>query len=474
MTSNSLPLKKAILVCGDLAAAIVALSVALLIRHGGVPESFLIRLYFFAAPFLLLLWLAGFLVFGLYDLKAAKNEPRFFERLFKANLFNLALTVVLFYFIPAFRLKPLTTLIIIFTALGALITGWRAAYNAALAKRTKEQVLFFGINGEVAETAKFLSENPQLGFSAAAFLKSDSDQPEWSISAGGPVLALGKNLPDIVKEYNISRIVITHDLRKTEALARSLFAVVPLGVTIVDLSRFYESVAGKVPTSLINELWFIENLIGMRRPKYDFVKRVMDLALALLFGLAALTLLPFAAFGIMLSTPKDILGYKRKRARAGDGLIFFRQKRMGRNGRTFDFVKLRSQVLGAERMGGFKEIAKDSRAYPFGSFLRKTYLDELPQLWNVLKGEMSFVGPRPERPEFVKELENKIPFYRMRELTLPGITGWAQINMADDASVEDAPEKLQYDLYYIKNRSIALDVAILLKTALKLLQRSGR
>ena len=127
-------------------------------------------------------------------------------------------------------------------------------------------------------------------------------------------------------------------------------------------------------------------------------------------------------------------------------------------------------VRGRARSG----VSPDPRAYPLGTLLRKTYLDELPQLWNVIRGDMSFVGPRPERPEFTAELAGRIPFYRMRELVLPGITGWAQINMQNDASVSDAPEKLQYDLYYIRNRSLALDFIIVLKTALKLLQRSGR
>ena len=254
----------------------------------------------------------------------------------------------------------------------------------------------------------------------------------------------------------------------------SLFDVIPFGVTLSDFPRFYEAVEGKVPVSLINEMWFLENLIGQRRPRYEFAKRILDLLLAILFGIATLLLFPFIAAAIIFSTPKDIRNYQQRRARPGDGIIFFRQPRVGKNGAVFNFIKFRSQVLGAENMGSRKESPSDERSYPLGEFLRKTYLDELPQLWNVIRGEMSFVGPRPERPEFVSELERDIPFYRMRELVLPGITGWAQVSMENDFSVEDAPEKLQYDLYYIKNRSLFLDITILLKTVLKLLQRSGR
>jgi len=157
----------------------------------------------------------------------------------------------------------------------------------------------------------------------------------------------------------------------------------------------------------------------------------------------------------------------------GDGIIFFRQARVGENGRIFNFIKFRSQVLGAEKMSHAKEGA-DERYYAFGNFMRKLYLDELAQIINVLKGEMSFVGPRPERPKYVEELKRKIPYYEIRLLVPPGITGWAQINMENDASVEDASEKILYDLYYIKNFSLMLDLRILLKTIATVLSRSGR
>ncbi|MDP3727052.1 MAG: sugar transferase, partial [bacterium] len=299
-----------------------------------------------------------------------------------------------------------------------------------------------------------------------------------------PIFSGNRNLEALIKEHHISIVAVANHVDRTRELVQSFFAAIPLGATIVDFPRFYEAVEGKVPVSLISETWFLENLINARRPKYDLAKRLIDLTLTLLLGALALILLPFIAAAIVLSTPRDILAYRTRRARRGDGMVFFRQERIGKNGRPFEFLKFRSQVLGAERYGSEKGtgptgaspsgFSPDPRAYPVGTLLRKTYLDELPQLWNIIKGDMSFVGPRPERPEFVAELEGEIPFYRTRELVLPGITGWAQINMQNDASVSDAPEKIQYDLYYIKHRSIALDLTVLLKTALKLLQRSGR
>lgn len=471
------PLKKVILVLGDIAVFIAALALALIIRHWGSSELAVIAgLYRFAAPFLVTLWLAGLAAFGLYDPRTAKNEPRYFERIFKALLFNLAVTVFIFYVTPEFRLRPLFTLLFIFTALGILLSAWRGIYNALLARIAKERVLFLGMSREIVETAGYLAENPQLGFVPVGFVANGGDGPASAALSNrtSPVFPAESNLGEIIRKRGASVVVVSHRIRKTRSMVRSLLTAVPLGATITEFPRLYESVTGKVPVELIGETWFLENLIGMKRPKYDFAKRILDLTTAFVIGLAAAALLPFVAAAIVLSTPGDILRRRRLRAHGGDGIVFFRQKRIGKNGASFGFVKFRSQVLGAEKISGEKNAGPDPRSYLFGNFLRKTYLDELPQLWNVVKGEMSFVGPRPERPEFVRELERKIPFYRMRELVLPGITGWAQISMADDASVSDAPEKIQYDLYYIKNRSIFLDIAILLKTALKLLQRSGR
>ena len=465
--------KTATLVIGDLACFSLALGGALLARYGGAPERYIVELYLFAAPFLFLLWLAVFASFGLYDLRLAKNEPQSFERIIRAVLMNLVVTVVLFYFITEFGIRPIRALLVTFLFLGISIAVWRSAYYALLPRYTKERILFAGVTPEVAALAAFLQENPQLGFLPIAV----AAEPNGDLPPGTGTLAryrIDDSLPNAIRREAIDLVVIAPTIKRTSALIRALFGAIPLGVTITDFDRFSEAVEGKVPVSLISETWFLENLIGQRRPRYEFAKRVLDLTLAVAAGAILICLMPIIAAAMVAATPRDILRWRQRRARAGDGIIFFRQQRVGRHGRVFDFMKFRSQILGAERLGSEKGERPDPRSYAVGTFLRKTYLDELPQLWNVIRGEMSFVGPRPERPEFVAELEHRIPFYRMRELVLPGITGWAQINMKNDASVSDAPEKLQYDLFYIKNRSLFLDLSILLKTGLALLQRSGR
>lgn len=478
MASRSLSSKTILLAAGDVAIFALAIFAAPFIRALGMPAPGVLSLYRFAAPFLAALWIAGFATFGLYELKAAKNEPSFYDRMLRALAFNFAVTVLLFYLIPEFRLRPLLTLLIVFAVQAPLLTAWRAAAHAAFGRMVKDRVLFYGASGEAALLAGYLRLNPQLGYMPVGFIAAGNggEPPAADPAEKGalPVFPAGENLSALVRQERVSIIAVAHTIKRTHTLVKALFSALPLGTTIVDFPRFFEAVQGKVPVSLISETWFLENLIGTRRPKYEFAKRILDLLLTLPLGVLALIALPFVAAAIAASTPRDMLTYRKQRARPGDGVIFFRQSRVGRNGRVFNFIKFRSQVLGAEHHGGEKSMSSDPRAYPVGTFLRKTYLDELPQLWNVIRGDMSFVGPRPERPEFATELTGRIPFYRMRELVTPGITGWAQINMQDDASVSDAPEKLQYDLYYIKNRSFALDFIIMLKTALKLLQRSGR
>ncbi|RJQ36762.1 exopolysaccharide biosynthesis polyprenyl glycosylphosphotransferase [Candidatus Parcubacteria bacterium] len=473
-----------LILVGDIAVFLAAITITLVIRHGGAPDASIVELYRFAAPFLIALWAAGFTIFGLYDIRFVKNDPQFFDRLLRAVLFNGAVTAFFFYAIPRFGLRPLGSLVILTGVLAVLTLGWRGLANIILAQQRKDRILWIGITPDVLAIVRFLRANPQLGFAPAAFLRmhGEDDLRLHATSFSEPVFPAEHPLTDIVARERITHIVLSPAVQQSATLAKALFRVVPLGVTVMEFDKFYELVEGKIPVAHINEAWFFENLIGQRRPRYEFGKRILDLGFAVPWGIAMLILFAPIALGIVLSTPRDIRSWRARRARPGDGIIFFRQRRVGRDGRVFQFVKFRSQRLGAERYGSEKfagsppagRAGHDPRTYPFGTFLRKTYLDELPQVWNVLKGDMSFVGPRPERPEFVRELERTIPFYRTRELVLPGITGWAQINMENDASVSDAPEKLQYDLYYIKNRSLALDLNILLKTALALLRRSGR
>ncbi|HET9831555.1 MAG TPA: exopolysaccharide biosynthesis polyprenyl glycosylphosphotransferase, partial [Vicinamibacterales bacterium] len=231
------------------------------------------------------------------------------------------------------------------------------------------------------------------------------------------------------------------------------------GVTFDHLASVYEEYTGKIAVENLRPSWLIFSE-GFRKTRLLMAaKRALDLTFAFL-GL-------ILAFPVML-----IVGALVKLT--SRGAMFYHQTRVGLHGHEFTVHKFRTMCEDAERTTGpVWSMANDSRVTPVGRFLRRTRLDELPQLWNVLKGEMSFVGPRPERPEFVRELTERIPYYGQRHVLKPGVTGWAQIRYTYGASVEDAIEKLQYDLYYIKNLSIALDLVILLETLKTVIMRRG-
>jgi sugar transferase (PEP-CTERM system associated) len=231
------------------------------------------------------------------------------------------------------------------------------------------------------------------------------------------------------------------------------------GVSFDHLASVYEEYTGKIAIENLRPSWLIFSP-GFRKSRVLLAaKRAIDVSASLIGLVLALPIMALVAAAIKLSSP---------------GPLLYHQKRVGQNGRIVTVHKFRSMRSDAEaKTGAVWAKANDDRVFPVGRFLRKVRLDELPQLWNVLKGEMSFVGPRPERPEFVEQLTQRIPFYGQRHVVKPGVTGWAQVRYAYGASVEDAMEKLQYDLFYIKNLSVSLDIYIILQTVKTVILRRG-
>ncbi|OGZ45446.1 MAG: hypothetical protein A3C84_00135 [Candidatus Ryanbacteria bacterium RIFCSPHIGHO2_02_FULL_48_12] len=459
------------LLAGDLVALYAGLLATILVKYP--PAEFQWVWDIHLAPFSIVFsfWILIFFIAGLYEQEAWATNTLVRERLIKSMAASIIVAALLFYLVPAFGITPKTNLLVQSFLSFALIMGWRMLFSSVLRSASKTNVLFLGVSPEVIAFAEFLNQNPQLGYTASVLMHTDETAlPATTIEIAAPTSDLGP----IIKHKKITLVVASQDIKSRKEFVRMLYNLLPTGVTFADFPTFYENLTGKIPTSLISEIWFLENLAGGKKRLYEISKRASDIIIAIGFTCGIILILPFIAVGIILSTPREIIAYKKYRARSGDGILFFRQQRVGRAGKTFYFAKFRSQRLGAERMSEVKSAENDQRQYPFGRLLRACYLDELPQVWNVLKGEMSFVGPRPERPEYVARLKEEIPFYEMRLLVPPGITGWAQVSMKNDASVEDAPEKMQYDLYYIKNRSFALDMTILLKTFFVMISRGGR
>ncbi|KKU05860.1 MAG: sugar transferase [Parcubacteria group bacterium GW2011_GWA2_45_30] len=462
---NTNRLKIILIILGDFLTLWGTLFLILFLRYRtnqnfDLQEMFQIHI----APFTLVFatWLVLFGAFGLYDLRTlglvtVRDARRLMLRMTEAMIFNMALAIIIFYLIPAFEIEPRRNLFL--AALGSLlfIFGWRCLANLFIAKAKPIQIAFFGINKEVVGLVDWLLRNPQFGRKPAAFISANSEDTIRELPL--PVFTNTQDMRHLARDLALDAIIITREIKENKVLTRTLFQMIPLGIGVMEFTAFHEMLTGKIPLSLIGEIWFLENLASSKKEMYEFFKRTFDWGLAMLLSVPFLLFWPFIALAIKLDST---------------GSIFFWQKRIGKNGKEFQLVKFRSMIKNAEGTGGFKKESDDRRHTSVGKFLRKTYFDELPQIINVLRGEMSFIGPRPERPEYVSELKEKIPFYEMRLLVPPGITGWAQINMENDASVEDAPEKMQYDLYYIKNRSFLLDVLVALRTIFIILRRPGR
>lgn len=454
-----------LLIIGDFLILWGTLALILFLRYRTDPIVDFVQMFqIHVTPFALVFgaWLVLFGAFGLYDLRtlgwvSMRDARRLILRMTEAMIFNMASAIIIFYLIPAFEIEPRRNLFLVVLGSLLFIFAWRCLANLFIAKAKPLPIAFFGINKEVVELADWLIKNPQLGKKPVAFISTDGEDTPRQLPL--PVFTHTQNMQHIARDLALDTIIITREIKENKTLTRTLFQMIPLGIGVMEFTAFHEMLTGKIPLSLIGEVWFLENLAGSKKDIYEFFRRALDVILALLSGAVFLLLLPAVALAIKLDS---------------EGSIFFRQKRIGKNGREFWLIKFRSMVKNAADESGLKENGVDMRHTRVGKFLRKIYIDELPQIINVLRGEMSFIGPRPERPEYVRELQEKIPFYEMRLLVSPGITGWAQINMENDASVEDAPEKMQYDLYYIKNKSLLLDLLIALRTIFIILRRPGR
>lgn len=404
-------------------------------------------LHFYPFLWVHALWLLIFYSAGMYDWEKFPPTRRYYitQFVFSSMLACGIVAMTLFYFVPYFSITPKTNLLLDIIIVSLLVFLWRIVFLKVETKSSRINVAFFGSSNETNEFATILKNRSSFGYNVlGVFENAYLDH---------------QSAKNFIKNNNINLAVIEAGILQNEELVKIFYEVLPFGVSIQKFSEFYESVLGRVPTSAIDKAWFLENLAELEKRPFETTKRAFDIATAVLASIVLGILFPFLALFIKLES---------------HGPIFYKQKRVGRGGKIFEFIKLRSMVENADKIDGLKGNGDDQRHTRIGKFLRKTYLDELPQLVNVLKGEMSFVGPRPERPEYVEILKNKVPFYEMRLLARPGITGWAQISMENDASVEDAPIKLQYDLYYIKNRSIVMDLGIMLKTASTIARRSGR
>jgi exopolysaccharide biosynthesis polyprenyl glycosylphosphotransferase len=294
----------------------------------------------------------------------------------------------------------------------------------------------------------FLGRGP-LAAKLAAALEDQAERLYEVVDGPGPGPRSGDDLAELCRRRGVDEIVLPARAEGLEALLVPALRCLPLGCRIRSEADFHEDLMSAVPIQHVTADWMLSRGLDTSNHVAEAVKRLTDVVLALVILVLAAPLGLLTMLAIALS---------------GDGPILYRQERIGRHGRPFRIWKFRTMRVGAEDGSAQWAQADDPRRTPVGRFLRRTHLDELPQVANILLGEMSFVGPRPERSEFVAELEEKIPFYAWRHFVRPGLTGWAQINLPYGSSVEDARRKLEYDLYYIRHYSLLTDLSIVLRT----------
>jgi exopolysaccharide biosynthesis polyprenyl glycosylphosphotransferase len=448
-------IKQLILVVGDIFSYYIALFLALWVRHLELPTFFDMQTHQYLFAWTMFFWIIINYINGLYDFSRMGDRKKFFRQFLETAFISLFVGIIFFYIIPSTNITPKRILVLTILFGYTLSALWRlfAIHLIGGIKTLRTNILFIGNTKEITELTKLLQNFPERGYHVAALIDPD----QTSHSPKSKHIEIYKSLRAIrpaISTHNIGLVVISPDIQSNEEAMRELYELLFWPVKIQNLPAFYELITGRIPPSIFSEGWFLEHLRQTENPFYEKGRIFIDYAAAFLLGIILLVFLPFVALAIKLSS---------------NGAIFFTQTRVGRGGKTFRLYKFRSMYSlspdGSAETDGFQFAKKnDKRITSIGKMLRKTRLDELPQVLNLLKGDITLIGPRPERPEIVSKLTEHMPYYPLRHVVKPGITGWAVLHQNYTDTIEKSLQKLQYDLYYIKNRSFLLDISILLKT----------
>ncbi len=439
-------LKQSIVAFGDLSSYSIGLFLALMIRTLSLPSGDLIHKHLVLFGIVFFFWIIANFINGLYDVWKDMNTARAYRRLAESAMIAFVLSIIFFYIVPEQTIAPKTILLLTFLIGYGLSCLWRFGCSQVIGSKTLQtNVLFVGSQEETQELVRILSHHLCHQYRVA-----------------GVVDVL--DLERMIKAEKIDLVVIAPNLRTDSHAVNVLYRLLFLPIQIIDLTTFYERITGRIPTSTFSEGWFLDHLRHAENPVYDKFRALVDYLMSIVLAFLFFLLFPLIALGIRMSST---------------GPLFIRQKRIGKDGRIFTLYKFRSMYAlhsdGSAEVSGVQFAHKhDKRITPFGQFLRKAHLDEIPQWINLLRREVTLIGPRPERPEIVKELTERMAFYPLRHVVRPGLTGWAAIHQNYTDTFETSLEKLQYDFFYIKNRSFLLDLSILLRTLNELIRLKGQ
>ncbi len=433
-----------ILALGDLALFILALFATLILRYGELPASDLVEAH--ALPFAIVfaLSLVVFYIAGLYSRAVHAARSSIPVTILGSQVVNGLIAIILFYFIPNFSVTPKINLFIYLALSSAFIILWRLNTHSLMSLRRRNPALVIGSSPETDELVAEMARNPRIGL----YCREKIGPEELSTRLIQSMESSDQTFQYVVADLDDPRI---------EAVLPELYRRFFGKASIIDLHELYEEVFDLIPLSRMDHAWIMSQ-ISLSSPRvYDAIKRVIDIVLSVFVGLAACIAYPFVAAAVKLED---------------GGSVLISQERVGKNGKPIRIHKFRSM----QRNESDKWVAEGSnnKVTKVGHFIRKTRIDELPQAVAILKGHMSLIGPRADVIGLAERLQKEIPYYSVRTIIPPGLTGWAQINQEKPPqSVEETRRRLSYDLYYITHRSLGLDLRITLRTMKTLLSRVG-
>ncbi len=430
-----------VLLLGDVVCLVAALWLALFLRSLEMPSMELFFEHVYPFSFLFAAWIAVFYISGLYGKHTLYFKARLPSLLLRAQFANAGLAALFFYLIPFFTIAPKTILILAVILSFLFVLLWRTKAVPRLGFRRRARAILIGTGEEKEALLREVRGNARYPFTIIFSINPDKL----------PGVNFEQDILEKVYEEKISVIILDFGNEKIDSLLPHFYNLLFSGMRFLDANTVYEDIFDRVPVGTLGHTWVLKNISGNSRKTYDALKRGMDIAVSSLLGAFSLVLFPFVYTAIKLND---------------GGPVFITQERVGKGNRKMRIYKFRTM-----KQNGQEEITR------VGNFFRKSRIDELPQLFNVLRGDLSLIGPRPELPYLAKLYEEKIPYYNLRHLIKPGLSGWAQIHMEKppkfEVGYDETKEKLSYDLYYIKRHSFLLDIKIALFTIKTLLSRSG-
>jgi lipopolysaccharide/colanic/teichoic acid biosynthesis glycosyltransferase len=439
------------LILGDILIFNIALWLTLLLRYLEIPSTE--RLGAHVPPFLIFsaVWLLSFFILGLYDKHTNLLKRLLLSRILYAQVFNVVVAGILFFIIP-FGITPKTNLVIYLVVSTGLLTVWRIFIVPILSPKQQHKAILIADGAAAIELADEINNNDRYNYYFIRIIDSTLLEQTENFE---------EKLKKLIEHEHIELIVADSQSEAIRNFLPVLFdlSFLHFAFTFLDFHRLYEDTFDRVPLEAVSYNWFIANISQSKSALYDAVKRAIDIVGATVLLLPTLIIFPVAAMAIKIED---------------GGPLFYTTTRVGQFNRLITIFKLRTKNGADAGSSALKSTLKDTKV---GMFLRKSRIDELPQLVNVLRGDLSFIGPRPEMPALAEVYTKEVPYYNTRHFLKPGLSGWAQINNFDvprgGIDVERTKMKLSYDLFYLERRSLLLDLQITLKTIATIIMRTG-